>query len=514
MKRIIITLALITVLFTPGAAMANISDLIPPFHWTYHSLSNLSAKGLIGEQVTPGKSAFTPEQVVALVVMALKHAESDTMKLGDAELSSMRQLANAYRPYFKEAGYDYNTIRNDIEMVAIRAGLMAVETNGGFRPTPKTLSAKAAYAVNKFTFDLYRQVAAERGHRNLFISPYSVTSALAMTYAGARGVTEQQMEKVLSLSPDIHKNIGALTNEINSVPQDIAQVSAANAVWPAKQEKILPEYAQTVRDYYNAGLTPLNYKANPESARQTINKWVEKQTQQRIKDIIAPGLLRKDTRMVLTNAIFFKSSWLEEFQAVNTTPRPFWVSPERSVNVLTMNRTGDNIGYANISDAEIVELPYKGGRFSMLVLLPDKKSDIETLENSLSAEQLGKWTAAMTPRKVKIYLPKFKQENDYDLAQTLAEMGMPSAFSPGAADFSGITGMDDIYISNIIHKTFIEVAEEGTEAAAATAVIMMRTSMPAPDDGMVVFRAERPFIYLIKDNATGAILFIGRYARP
>ena len=189
MKRIIITLALITALFTPGAAMANISDLIPPFHWTYHSLSNLSAKGLIGEQVTPGKSAFTPEQVVALVVMALKHAESDTMKLGDAELSSMRQLANAYRPYFKEAGYDYNTIRNDIEMVAIRAGLMAVETNGGFRPTPKTLSAKAAYAVNKFTFDLYRQVAAERGHRNLFISPYSVTSALAMTYAGARGVT-------------------------------------------------------------------------------------------------------------------------------------------------------------------------------------------------------------------------------------------------------------------------------------------------------------------------------------
>ncbi|MFR5880356.1 MAG: serpin family protein [Cloacibacillus evryensis] len=201
MKRIIIALALITALFTPGAAMANISDLIPPFHWTYHSLSNLSAKGLIGEQVTPGKSAFTPEQVVALVVMALKHAK----RHHEARRRGTLQHAPAgerHRPYFKEAGYDYNTIRNDIEMVAIRAGLMAVETNGGFRPTPKTLSAKAAYAVNKFTFDLYRQVAAERGHRNLFISPYSVTSALAMTYAGARGVTEQQMEKVLSLSPE------------------------------------------------------------------------------------------------------------------------------------------------------------------------------------------------------------------------------------------------------------------------------------------------------------------------
>lgn len=514
MKRIIITLVLVTALLSPNIVMANISNLIPPFHWTYHSLSNLSAKGLIGEQVVPGKSAFTPEQVVALVVMALKHAENDITKLGDAELSSMRQLASAYRPYFKEAGYDYNTIRNDIEMVAIRAGLTAIETNGGFTPNPKTLSAKAAYAVNKFTFDLYRQVAAERGHRNLFISPYSVTSALAMTYAGARGITEQQMEKVLSLSPDIHKNMGALINEINSVPQDIAQVHTANAVWPAKQEKILPEYAQTVRDYYNAGLTPLNYRANPESARKTINKWVEKQTQQRIKDIIGPGVLSKETLMVLTNAVYFKSSWLEEFQSVNTVPRPFWISPERSVKVLTMNRTGEQVDYAKLSDAEILELPYKGGRFSMLVLLPDKKSDIETLEKALSAEQLSKWIAAMTPQKVKIYLPKFKQENDYELAQTLAKMGMPSAFSPEAADFSGITGLDDLYISNIVHKTFIEVAEEGTEAAAATAVIMMRTSMPAPDDDAVVFRAERPFIYIIRDNTTGAIIFIGRYTRP
>lgn len=150
----------------------------------------------------------------------------------------------------------------------------------------------------------------------------------------------------------------------------------------------------------------------------------------------------------------------------------------------------------------------------MLVLLPDKKSDIETLEKALSAEQLSKWIAAMTPQKVKIYLPKFKQENDYELAQTLAKMGMPSAFSPEAADFSGITGLDDLYISNIVHKTFIEVAEEGTEAAAATAVIMMRTSMPAPDDDAVVFRAERPFIYIIRDNTTGAIIFIGRYTRP
>ncbi|MDO4560288.1 MAG: serpin family protein [bacterium] len=514
MKRTIITLVLIAALLAPGTAMADISNLIPPFHWTYHSLSNLSAKGLIGEQVVPGKSAFTPEQVVALVVIALKHAENDITKLGDAELSSLRQLANAYRPYFKEAGYDYNIIRNDIEMAAIRAGLTAVETNEGFTPNPQTLSAKAALSVNKFTFDLYRQVATEHGRRNLFISPYSVTSALAMTYAGARGVTEQQMERVLSLSPDIHKNMGALINEINSVPQDVAQVNTANAVWPAKQEKILPEYAQTVRDYYNAGLIPLNYKSSPETARKTINKWVEKQTQQRIKDIIGPGVLSKETLMVLTNAVYFKSSWREEFQAVNTVPRPFWTSPERSVKVLTMSRTGEKIDYAKLSDAEIVELPYKGGHFSMLVLLPDKKSDIETLEKSLSAEQLIKWTAAMTPQKVKIYLPKFKQENDYDLAQILAKMGMPSAFNPNSADFSGMTGLDDIYISNIIHKTFVEVAEEGTEAAAATAVIMMRASLPAPDNDAVVFRAERPFIYLIRDNTTGAILFIGRYTRP
>ncbi|MDO5114500.1 MAG: serpin family protein [Synergistaceae bacterium] len=514
MKRTAILTAMIMTIALATGAFADMSQLVPPFHWTYHSLSNLSSKGLISEQVTPGRSAYTGEQVVALVVMALKHAERDITKLGDLELTSMRQLANAYRPYFKTAGYDYDVIRNDIEICAMRAGLTTLDTGNGFKPNPKALSANAALSVNKFTFDLYREIAAERKGENIFISPYSVTSALAMTYAGARGITEREMERVLSINPDIHKSMGALIGELNSVPRDIAQIRSANALWPAKGENILPEYAQTVQEYYNAALTPLNYAANPGAARRTINKWVEKQTQNKIKDIIKEGLLTKETRMLLTNAIYFQSRWEEEFEAVNTAPRPFRISPGRSVMALTMDRTAQRLSYAKLSDAEMIAMPYKGGRFSMIVILPDENSTLDTLEAALSTEQMARWTASMEEKKVKILLPKFRQEDDYDLASTLSKMGMASAFVPGEADFSAITGFNDFYISNIVHKTFIDVAEEGTEAAAATAVIMMRTSLPFEDPELITFRADRPFLYMIKDNSSEAIIFIGRCLKP
>ena len=224
-------------------------------------------------------------------------------------------------------------------------------------------------------------------------------------------------------------------------------------------------------------------------------------------------MLTKDTRLVLTNAVYFKSSWEEEFQAADTAPRPFWVTPKDSTKVLTMERTGDAIGYLKLSDAEIAELPYKCGRFSMVIMLPNSKSSVETLENNLSAERFTEWMSEIKPRRVKISFPKFKQENDYELTGTLSKMGMSSAFNAAYADFGGITGRRNIFLSNVVHKTFIDVAEEGTEAAAATAVIMMRMSLQNEDD-TVVFRADRTFIYLIKDNSAGVILFIGRCTLP
>ncbi len=514
MKLKILILTMAAAFLMPLAASAQTQELIPPFHWTYHLLRSFSDKGLIDEKVEPGKSAFTQPQVVSMLVMALKHVEKEIDKLDSDGLAAMRTLAQSYRPYFKEAGYDYETIRNDIEMAAMRAGLSAIETNDDFSANPKALTVKAASAVNGFTFDLYGRLAAAQKDKSLFVSPYSVISALSMCYAGARGVTEAQMAKVLFLVPDIHKNMGALINELNTVPQDTAQLRAANSIWPAKGTKILPEFSQTVKHWYNAQMTPLNYKASPEAARKTINSWVSKQTNKKIENIIQPGILTKNTLMVLANAVYFKSSWLEEFEPEKSQPRAFWPTPAKSVNVVTMSRTGDKVNYAKLSDAEMVELPYKDNRFSMIVLLPDKSSNIQTLEKAMNANQFDEWLAAMSPRRVKIFLPKFKQENDYELAPVLAALGMPSAFKAGEANFSGITGENNIYISNILHKTFIEVGEEGTEAAAATAVIMMKMSLPPQDNDAVVFRAERPFIYLIKDNRSGAIIFIGKYTKP
>lgn len=514
MKKTLLLIILALAAFAlPAPALAQAPDLIPPYHWTYHSLSALSGKGLLSEKVVPGKSAYTPVQVVSLVVLALKHAENDISLMGEEELAGMRQLADAYRPYFKDAGYDFNTIRNDIEICAMRAGLSAAETGKDFSANPRALYKKAADAVNRFTFDLYRQTAAQKKGGNLFLSPYSVTSALAVAYAGARGKTESQMEQVLFLSADMHKNMGALINEINTVPQDSAQVKTANAVWPSKSVKLIPAYSQTVRDYYGTALTPLNYQSSPDNARKKINSWVAAQTKNKIKDIIAPGIITKNTLMVLTNAIYFKAAWNTPFKTQNTKALPFYTAPGSSVKTTMMNRTDNELNYARLSDAQLLELPYKNGRFSMLVLLPDKGADIAGTEATLTSAEFGRWLAAMEPRRVEVTIPKFRQESTYELAPELSKMGMSSAFDAKTADFSGITGQRDLFISNIIHKTFIDVAEEGTEAAAATAVIMMKTSMMPPQD-TVEFKADRPFIYMIRDNESGAILFIGKYSRP
>ena len=511
MKRTALLVTALLALVFASAAQADTSGLIPPFHWTYNDLSTLAQAGLIDEDTEPGKSAYKPEQVAAMVVTALKRAERDISKLGAEELSALRRLAPAYREAFAPSGYDYDAVRCDIEICAMLAGLPE-ENTAGATPQTQALIDKAALSINEFTFDLYKAAAADSAGENIFLSPYSVSTALAMTYAGARGATEAEMAKTLYLTPDIHFGMGALINSVNSVPDETATVRTANAVWPAEGEKILPEFLQLVRRDYRAELTQLDYAGRPESARKTINKWVEDKTEGKITDIIPGGALNKDTKMVLTNAVYFKAGWQEEFKAENTAERPFWITPEKSAEVQMMNRRAKELRYAKLDGAQMIEMPYKDGRFSMLVLLPDEGSSVEALENTLDAGTLAQWRAAMHPANVEIFLPKFKQESSYDLSTTLAKLGMASAFDAGRADFSGITGNRDIAISGVLHKTFVEVSEEGTEAAAATAVIVMRASL-APQE-RVIFNADRPFVYIIRDNATGAALFIGRYAHP
>ena len=344
MKKLLMLTAIIAIFVLPLSATAQTQDLIPPFHWTYHSLEVLSNKGLIDEKVAPGKSAYTPEQVIDMLITALNRIAADTTKLGETELSSMRQLANGFRKDLEEKGYDYFKVRTQIENYASAAGLTQLPTQASGKPNVNT-SAKAAESINAFTFDIYKSLAEHKG--NLFLSPYSISSALAMTYAGARGITEQEMARVLYLYPDVHKNMAALVSELNSIPQDIANINTANAIWPAKQERLLPEFVQTVRGSYAAGISPLNYKAGPDAAAKVINGWVEKHTHGKIKNIIPSGVLTKSTPLVLTNAVYFKSEWAEQFESRNTNAMPFWVSPSRSVSTMMMSRTGDSIKYMN-----------------------------------------------------------------------------------------------------------------------------------------------------------------------
>jgi serine protease inhibitor len=504
MKKLLAVIALALLAALPAASFADAQDLIPPYHWTYHALADLSQAGLVNEAVEPGKSAFTPEQVVSLIVFAMNRAQADPLRLREPQLQDLRQLINGYRADLEKAGQKPNQLLSDLESYAAQAGLPPLTTG---TDEGKKLSEAAARSVNEFACDLYKKLAGAKG--SLFLSPYSVSSALCMTYAGARGQTAAEMEKVLRATPDVHRYMGALVNEINAVPKDTAAVSVASAIWPAAGTKLLPEFVQTVRDGYAAGVAPLDYKASASKAAKVINNWVSKHTNDKIKEIVNAGVLNKNTQLVLTNAVYFKSQWAHKFEPGDTRVQPFRISDAKTVRLPLMYEEG-RFRYAKTDNAAIAELPYKNGRFSMLVLLPDKKTDLSALELRLSAASLDKWTSGLRERLLDLYLPKFRTESSFELSKTLAALGMPSAFGSGA-DFTGMNGTGGLSIGSVLHKTFVDVTEDGTEAAAATAVVMLTSAAPSQERPLE-FRADRPFIYIIKDCRSGAIIFIGRYS--
>lgn len=513
MKRIllIITIILLNVLTTASTSYS--SDLIPPYHWTYHSLEILSDKDLIKEKVIPGQSTYTKEQVAKMVIAAMDKIRKDPSLMGENELYSMRQLVNGYKKELEINGKNFGKMKKELENLAITAHLTAKESSEVRHIKERLLSFEAAGSVNKFTFDIYRHLAA-KDNEAIFISPYSISSALSMTYAGAAGKTAWEMAHVLFLNPDIHRSMAALLNDINTVPADTALTRTANALWPAKEERLLDSYSDKVKKYYEASLTKLDYRNKTDEARATINKWVDKRTEGKIKDMIGEGILNKETSLVLTNAVYFKSDWVKLFESQNSRAMPFYINPSESVQTIMMTKTEEDIKYLKENNLEIAEIPYKDNRFSMLLLLPGKGSELASIEKNLDYIKFSALTALMSPQRVRLTIPKFKAEQSFELSKVLTDMGMGSAFNEGEADFSGINGKKNLYIGAVIHKTFLEVGEEGTEAAAATAVIMTKTSIAPEKDDLIEFKADRPFIYIIRDNLTEAILFIGRYTKP
>lgn len=365
-------------------------------------------------------------------------------------------------------------------------------------------------ANNKFAFDLYSKNKSEKG--NIFFSPYSISTALAMTYEGARGRTAEEIQKVFYFQKDNNLRRSAFTkiyNEINKKDKKY-KLNTANALWAQKDFQFLNDYFSLVKKYYGGKVTNLDFIKETEKSRIMINNWVEKQTNDKIKDLIPQGMINKLTRLVLTNAIYFKGDWVKQFDKKHTREQDFRIRPGNTVKVQMMNlRTGFN--YTETGKLQILELPYSGKELSMFILLPIG-DDLSALEKSLNIEKLSEWRNKLREEQVNVYLPIFKFETKYFMKGTLEEMGMPTVFSYDA-DFSRMTGRKDLFISEVIHQAFVEVNEEGTEAAAATAVIMTLKSVKEEPE-IKIFKADHPFIFIIQEIKTGNILFLGRVSNP
>jgi serpin B len=364
---------------------------------------------------------------------------------------------------------------------------------------------------NRFAFDLYQRLRNGRG--NLFFSPASISMALGMTYSGAGGETAAEIGKTLHFSSKeaVNAGIHSLWNRLETTDSRQGfRLRVANRLWAQKQYAFLPEYTEMLRTNYRAEPVRLDFARQAESARQTINQWVEAQTEKRIANLIPSGDGLKDARLVLTNAVYFKGNWSKRFEKTRTKYADFHTSPDRTVKTHLMNRQ-DRYRYVAVDNMQLLQLPYGDGSLSMVVLLPREIAGLSDLEKKLSDTQFDKWLDVARPRQVNVFLPRFKSTAELQMRDTLAAMGMASAFDQSKADFSAMTGAADLYLSALIHKGVVDVNEEGTEAAAASAVIAgARSASNEPP----IFRADHPFVYLIRDNRSGMVLFLGRVVDP
>jgi len=366
-------------------------------------------------------------------------------------------------------------------------------------------------ANNQFALEFYQQIKDEG--ENIFFSPYSISTALAMTYEGARSRTAQEMQSVFHFPEEANVRQPAMAkiyNQINKVDKKY-ELNTANALWAQQDYSFLEEYINLIGQYYGGRVTNLDFIEETEKSRKTINDWVAEQTKDKILDLIPAGVLNALTRLVLTNAIYFKGQWLTQFDEKDTLEEDFRISPEKTIKMPMMRLTGEEtkFNYGQTEELQILEMPYDEEELSMLILLPEEDG-LSALEESLNLENIDQWRNMLNQQPVNVFMPKFTFETKYFLCQTLQEMGLPTAFSK-QADFSGMDGTKNLFISKVIHQAFVEVNEEGTEAAAATAVVMELESI---GPSIAVFRADHPFIFLIQDNQSGNILFLGRVVNP
>uniref|UniRef100_A0A665WS78 Leukocyte elastase inhibitor n=1 Tax=Echeneis naucrates TaxID=173247 RepID=A0A665WS78_ECHNA len=374
-------------------------------------------------------------------------------------------------------------------------------------------------ANTTFSLALLSKLSDNDKTANVFFSPFSISSALAMVMLGARGNTATQMSECLKTSDsqdDIHTAFAQLLNELNKDSAPYA-LSVANRLYGEQSYKFVEEFLGSTRKHYNAELESVDFKNSYEAARLNINSWVESQTQGKIKDVLAQGVVDGMTRLVLVNAIYFKGNWNKQFNPDTTRDAQFKLNKNDAKPVKMMyQKTKFPLSFIPEANCQILEMPYKGKELSMLIFLPttieDNSTGLEKLEKELTYENFVEWTRPdmMDDVEVSVGLPRFKMEEEYDMKNVLVSMGMVDAFDDGLSDFSGMSPANDLVLSKVVHKAFVEVNEEGTEAAAATAAIMMLRCALLPAS----FIADHPFLFFIRHNPSMNVLFAGRYCSP
>ncbi|XP_026111388.1 leukocyte elastase inhibitor-like [Carassius auratus] len=374
-------------------------------------------------------------------------------------------------------------------------------------------------ANSLFALDLYRALSASNAEGNMFFSPLSISAALSMVYLGARGETAKEMAKVLSFSSvsDVHSHFETLTSTINS-PSASYILKLANRLYGEKTFSFLPEYLESTLKLYHADLQAVDFIGAFDESRQLINKWVEEQTENKIKDLLMRGAVNELTRLVLVNAIYFKGNWMHQFETRTTKEMPFKINQNESRPVQMMyQKKKFPFRYIPEYEVQVLELPYVKEELSMLILLPDETQDgsdpLLKLESELTLDKLLDWTKRdkmATQMDTVVYLPKFKLEVESSLSEILQKMGMSSVFQETKADLTGMSSKGGLFLSAVIHKAFIEVNEEGTEASAATACTVMLCCAIITKP----FIADHPFLFFIRHNPTNSILFLGRFRGP
>lgn len=369
-------------------------------------------------------------------------------------------------------------------------------------------------ANGTFAIHVLKILCQNNPSKNVCYSPVSISSALAMVLLGAKGDTAVQMSQALDLNTeeDIHQAFQGLLSNLNK-PSRKYSLRTANRLFAENTCKILPTYKESCLQFYHSELEQLSFAKAPEESRKHINTWVSKQTKGKIPELLSGGSVDSETRLVLVNALYFKGKWDQPFNKENTREMPFKINKkeERPVQMMYQEDTF-NYAYVKEVQAQVLEMPYEGMKLSLVVLLPDDGVDLSQVENSLTFEKLMAWTKPdiMESSDVEVFLPKFKLQEDYDMESVFQHLGMVDVFQGDKADLSGMSPERDLRLSKFVHKSIVEVNEEGTEAAAASsAIIQFCCACDVP-----VFCADRPFLFFIRHNKTNSLLFCGRFSSP